>query len=288
MQVAALEHDLGGGAYGADDDIVAVPARQQSVGAADVAASDGNSGDVGRADRPLVGLSGAAAPADEHEEDRAQCDREHAVSQAPSDHRETDHSAASASPQLPSPDAASNAVPSSRPTSPVSEDAEGGMTFGRGMKALRSQMNAARSQAAASMAATQKKSWRERLGFGGESDDDADADAAPEKPEMEPVPKTRANRSWRLGLCSCLSFEDGAGCGPSAFPLVAWYRDVHAHTHALTQLPSFSSTLFAHSHHCCSCSAASIHLPMPRRDANCAPDGHVGPYTTRVSLVYGA
>jgi hypothetical protein len=55
--------------------------------------------------------------------------------------------------------------------------------------------------------APRKKTWRERLGFAGDtSEDDDDVDS-------EPVPRKRVNRPWRLGLFSCLSFEDGAGVG---------------------------------------------------------------------------
>jgi hypothetical protein len=80
-----------------------------------------------------------------------------------------------------------------------------------------------------------KRTWRQILGFGGESGDDEEAD---EEGDPDPVPKTRVNRSWRLGLFSCLSFEDGAGiqacmqrdcCGLRSHEHMSLYRPAAKH-----------------------------------------------------------
>ena len=65
-----------------------------------------------------------------------------------------------------------------------------------------------------------KRTWKERLGFGGEESDDEPEDEL----DADPVPKQRVHRGWRLGLFSCLSFEDGAGVKASTCNALSAHR----------------------------------------------------------------
>lgn len=61
-----------------------------------------------------------------------------------------------------------------------------------------------------------QRSWRERLGLVRESLSEDEGDGDKEVDESV-VPRPRTNRSWRLGICSCLSTQDGAGLGLCAY-----------------------------------------------------------------------
>lgn len=58
----------------------------------------------------------------------------------------------------------------------------------------------------------QKVGWKARIGLGVEGSGSEDAEVNLD----EYGPQARANRSWRHGILSCLSTEDGAGIGASA------------------------------------------------------------------------